>query len=173
VLVVGGGATGIVLATTGKKDHKAQKSATPTASAPTNGSSGGGFPSSGGESSGSGFPSSGGASSGGSGSAPSESEARTVAERYLADINKSDKNDARTLICAAAKPSWESSASGPGGDFTVHVDKVAFSKSAEGSEPDSIDVTYNLDVSSGSQHNSSELTFTVVDEDGAKICGEK
>jgi len=28
-------------------------------------------------------------------------------------------------------------------------------------------------VSSGSQHTSSELTFTVVDEDGAKICGEK
>jgi hypothetical protein len=95
-----------------------------------------------------------------------------VAERYLADINKSDKADARTLVCGAAKSSWETSVSGPGGDFTVKVDNIKFTKSEAGSEPNSIDVTYTLGVTSGSQHRASELTFTVIDEGGAKICDE-
>jgi hypothetical protein len=171
VLVVGGGVTGIVLATTGGKKHSdAHKSPSPTVSLPATGGSSGGFPSS--DLPSSGFPSSGFPSSGGGSGAPSEADARTVAERYFDDINSHDESDAEGLICEAAKTRWKQAIDAPGGDFTVHVDNAAFARSGDGSQPDSIDVTYNVDVSAGSQHKSNELTFTVIDEGGAKICGE-
>jgi hypothetical protein len=153
ILVIGGGATGIVLATTGKKHHQAgpacsiPASSSPPASGGTSGAEGGAPP-------------------------PSESQARAVAECYLADINKKDTGHAETLVCSGAKAAWKKTVNEPNGDFTVHVDKAEFSKSAAGSDRHSTEVTYKLDLSKGGKHQSTSLTFTVIDENGPKICDE-
>jgi hypothetical protein len=152
--VIGGGVTGVVLATTGgdKKDKVAQ-SCKLSSSAPATGSSLRAAPSS-------------------DGAAPSEADARAVAECYFADINKRDQKHAETLICSQARDQWKRTVDGTGGDFTVTVDSFTFSKSAAGSQPNSTDVTYQIHVSKGGQHRSSDLTFTVINESGPKICDE-
>jgi len=55
----------------------------------------------------------------------------------------------------------------------VRVNSSQFSGSAKGAQPNSIDVSYKLDVTSDNGDKSlQDVTFTVVDENGAKICGE-
>jgi hypothetical protein len=114
----------------------------------------------------SGFPST-------STSTVSESDARTVIVRYLNDVNAQDRADAQTIVCAPLVTTWKSSIDKPGGDFTVSIAKATF----EGSTPQSagLDLAYSLDVkdiTSGTTATS-KVTFTVVDDNGLKLCGEK
>ena len=115
-----------------------------------------------------GFP-----STGGSSSAITETDARKVVVQYINDINAQDRTDAQTIICSALVDKWKSSIDSAGGDFTVTVTTATF----EGSTPSSqgLDLKYSLDVkaiSSGAT-GVSPVTFTIVDEGGLKICGEK
>lgn len=118
----------------------------------------------------SGFPST---STSTSTSTVSESDARTVIVRYLNDVNAQDRADAQTIVCAPLVTTWKSSIDKPGGDFTVSIAKATF----EGSTPQSagLDLAYSLDVkdiTSGTTATS-KVTFTVVDDNGLKLCGEK
>lgn len=103
----------------------------------------------------------------------SESEGRDVVEQYLADINKQDEDHAATLICADQVANWRKSIRGKGGDFTVKVTDFTF-KDSSASSDGGLDLDYSLDVAdlSSDRTGTTDITFTVIDESGAKICGE-
>ncbi len=102
-----------------------------------------------------------------------ETQGRDVVEQYITDINKQDENHAATLICADQVSNWRQSIHGKNGDFTVKVTDYTFVKS-QPSSGGGLDLRYTLDVADlkSDRTGTSEITFTVVDENGAKICGE-
>jgi hypothetical protein len=156
-----------------RSDHKAKSSANPTDSIARSDSASG-FPSSTpGDSTpptSSDFPTD--AAPGGSGSV-SEADAKSVVGQYLDDINAQDRNHAATLICPEIVDKWRSSIDQPSGDFTVTITDRTYQGSAT-NDP-GLDVKYLLSVKdrNSAKTGSSTVTFTVVDEGGAKICGEK
>ena len=108
-----------------------------------------------------------------SGSAITEDVAKAVVTQYVAAINQQDETTAAALICSEALAKWHTAIHASGGDFTVKVTGATFKSSTPASN--GIDVAYALDVQSlsSSQTGTSNVTFTVVDENGPKICGEK
>ena len=107
------------------------------------------------------------------GSAITEDVAKAVVTQYVAAINQQDETTAAALICSEALAKWHTAIHASGGDFTVKVTGATFKSSTPASN--GIDVAYALDVQSlsSSQTGTSNVTFTVVDENGPKICGEK
>jgi hypothetical protein len=173
LLLIAGGVAAFFLL---KSDSKPKPKASPSHSVSASTHSSAGFPST--LPSNTGFPSTlpsdtGFPSTGGSSSAITETDARKVVVQYINDINAQDRTDAQTIICSALVDKWKSSIDSAGGDFTVTVTTATF----EGSTPSSqgLDLKYSLDVkaiSSGAT-GVSPVTFTIVDEGGLKICGEK
>jgi len=106
-----------------------------------------------------------------SGTAPTESAARAVVERYFADINAKNEADAQTLICADQVSGWKQKIHEADGDFTVTIGKFVFVRSAPGADADTVNLDYSITVTGAS--DPSTVTFAVVSEHGAKICGEE
>jgi hypothetical protein len=106
------------------------------------------------------------------GASITEGEAKVVVAQYIADINSQDESSAATLICSAALSKWRTAIHASGGDFTVKVTGSTF----KGSSPSGqgLDVKYALAVKSlsSSASGTSNVTFTIVDEGGPRICGE-
>jgi hypothetical protein len=164
VLVVGGGVAAAIVVSSGGKSHNSQKSGGPTASAPTQGPSSGDFPTSGG-----GGPSS---SGGGGSGAPSNSDSEAVVQRYISDINKQNKDDAETLICSQFRQEWKDSLNTAGNDFEFKITDATVSGVTGGDLPNSTKVTYDLKVVYRGSNKDATVPFTIIDENGAKICGE-
>lgn len=103
----------------------------------------------------------------------SENEAVAVVERYIQDINAQDEQDAATLICSAALDRWRKAIHEEGGDFTVTVTDASYEGSSA-NPSGGLDVRYTLAVQSrtSSETGTANVTFTVIDEGGPKICGE-
>lgn len=164
VLVLAGGIVSVILLTRDSGSTVAT-SATPSAPGPATTSNDFPSPSTSGQSGSSAAPT-------GSGTAPAESDARTVVERYFADINKKDRTDAETLICSQKQAQWRASIDGPTGDFTVTIAKYTFTTSSPGSAGEIV-LAYDITASKGSATNKSKAQFTLISEGGtAKICGE-
>jgi hypothetical protein len=108
-----------------------------------------------------------------SGSAITETVAKGVVAQYVVAINQQDETTAATLICSEALTKWRTAIHASGGDFTVKVTGATYKGSAPATG--GLDVMYALDVQdlSSSQTGTSNVTFTIVDENGPKICGEK
>jgi hypothetical protein len=172
ILVLAGGGVGIYFAT--KSDNN-KKSAGPgtsvsaSSSAPSSGASSG-APSS------ADFPSMGMSSVSvpSAGGTVSESDARTIVERYFSDINAQDTSDATTLICQAQLPTWESHVNDPDGDFAFHIDSGTNFTSSSADPSGGLDVVYAVAATKRSSGEAvhANLKFLVIDENGPKICGE-
>ena len=102
-----------------------------------------------------------------------ESDARLVVDQYLDDINAQNRSDAQTLICTKLVDGWKQKIDQPGGDFTVTITDKSFQDSSPSTE--GLDLKYSLSVKSISsgQTGTSDVTFTVVQDSGLKICGEQ
>ena len=156
-----------------RKDNKKADAKGSTRASTTSGPSTGGFPSSVTADPSSAFPSSRSSDTSSSGDI-NESDARTVVERYLDDVNTQDRTDAATLICPELVDTWRTSIDKASGDFTVTVT----SKTYQGATPASrgLDLKYSLNVKSvkTSQTGVSPVVFTVVKRSAdLLICGEK
>jgi hypothetical protein len=165
VLVLGGVGT-FFFVSGHKSKHEAKSSPSPSVSAPSTQS----FPSSSPVPSDTSEASTG---SSGSGGDIVESEARLVVEQYLDDINAQNRSDAQTLICSPLVTTWKKKIDEPNGDFTVTITDKVFEDSTP--DTDSLDLKYSLSVKSikSGETGTSDVTFTVVREDGLKLCGEK
>jgi hypothetical protein len=98
----------------------------------------------------------------------SESDGKSVVERYLADINSQNVTDARSIVCA----SQQANIIAGSGDFSVHVDSSTFDTSSPASTG-GLNLTYALTVSANGQSKDIKLAFLVIDESGPKLCGER
>jgi hypothetical protein len=180
VLLIAGVAVAVALSG-GDKKHTAQTptpTPTPTTTSPSSTASfPSGFPSDTGVATDTGVPTDSTQPTGApstSGGTISEDEAKATVEKYFQDINAQNESDAATLICAEVVDSWRSAIHGNGGDFTVTVTNFSFVSSTAASFG-GLDVKYQLDLKSNasSQTGQTPITFTIIDQNGPKICGEQ
>lgn len=99
--------------------------------------------------------------------------AKSVAERYFKDIKDQDPDHAKTLLCTAQKASFEDNLDSPTSDFDFTFTDVTFKKSS--TKGSTITVVYDVQGYLTEDDSSTvdvELTFTMIDENGPKLCGE-
>ena len=113
------------------------------------------------------------ASSGAAVDGPNESDSKTVALRYIADVNSQNKADALTLICDEAKSSYQKSLQDSDNDFTYKWANAQY-VGVSNNDDETTTVTFKVSVSklSGGTARPVTVAFGVVDEDGAKLCSE-
>jgi hypothetical protein len=163
VLALVGGGIGFA-ATRDSGKSSANKSPSPKASASTSSDFGGGAPLATGSATG-------GSSDAAAPDGPTEKESRTVAERYINDVNTQNKTDALSLICAEAKDEYQASLDKADSDFAfkwTHVDYLGVSSD----DDQTTVVSYDVTVTKGGQSKDLTVAFGVVDEGGAKLCSE-
>ena len=98
---------------------------------------------------------------------------KKVAEQYFQDIADQDPDHAKTLLCTAQKSAFEKTLDSPNSDFDFTFTEITFK---EGSKDGArIKVVYDLVgylTEDSSTEVDVELTFTLIDENGPKLCGE-
>jgi hypothetical protein len=102
---------------------------------------------------------------------PSEVQARQVAEQYMADVNSQNKADALTLICDAAKSSYQQELTKPDNDFAFTWKAIQY-VDVTNSDDQTTTVAYHVTLTQGTDSQSATVTFDVIDEGGPKLCGE-
>jgi hypothetical protein len=99
--------------------------------------------------------------------------AKSVAERYFKDIKDQDPDHAKTLLCNAQKAGFQKNLDSPTSDFDFTFTDVSFKNGTKNGS--SITVVYDVQGYLTSDDTSTvdvELTFTLIDENGPKLCGE-
>jgi hypothetical protein len=97
--------------------------------------------------------------------------AAAVIERYFADINRRDVVDAQKLICTEQVSGFRQKITATGGDFTLKISKFVFVRATPGSSSGSLNVVYDVTVQGSDTAN--RVTFSMIEQNGPKICGEQ
>jgi hypothetical protein len=94
-----------------------------------------------------------------------------IANRYFADLNAKNRTDARTLICSEELSEYDANGSSPDNDFTFTWTNISY-QSVGAVESRITVLTYGVTLSRDSQSQPVTLRLYLVEQSGAKICGE-
>ncbi|MBV9593793.1 MAG: hypothetical protein JO147_08365, partial [Actinobacteria bacterium] len=103
---------------------------------------------------------------------PSVSSSQALAQRYFADANSHNTNDALTFICDEGKAEFQNQINDPDSDFTYTWSNEKFKRAF----PQGNDVTvveYQVTVAKDGDSNTADIDFLFINEGGTKLCGEK
>jgi hypothetical protein len=103
---------------------------------------------------------------------PTVADSQALVGRYVDDLNAQDKVDSLTLICDEEKVAYTKALSESGNDFDYTWSDVTFVKVGSLDDRTTV-VTYDATVSTGGNASNGRIAFAVVDEGGAKLCGEQ
>lgn len=100
---------------------------------------------------------------------PTEDAARQVVLAYLNAVNARNRVQAGALICQSLQPTWLQNAGGANSDFNFTVTKAAFDEATPQGGGTFV-LHYTLEFNDSTTN---DVDFTVIDENGPKICGEQ
>ena len=103
---------------------------------------------------------------------PTVASSRAIATRYFNDLNSKNKDDAVTLICAAGKSQFQKRITEPNSDFDYTWSNVVYVQAGAVGN-DTTALGYTATVSDGSRSQNLQLILYFVNENGAKLCGQK